>query len=126
MVTPVAWTSFATGCTPPVHGIHDFYYVEAGDRTIRSNHSGRVRVPTGLALALPPGMEGQVRPRSGLAWRTGVTVLNAPGTIDADYRGEIQVLLVNLGSEPAVIKRGDRVAHGREIDHGRHAGEVLH
>jgi dUTP pyrophosphatase len=71
---------------------------------------GRVRVPTGLALALPPGMEGQVRPRSGLAWRTGVTVLNAPGTIDADYRGEIQVLLVNLGSEPAVIRRGDRVA----------------
>jgi len=71
---------------------------------------GRVRVPTGLALALPPGMEGQVRPRSGLAWRSGVTVLNAPGTIDADYRGEVQVLLVNLGSEPAVIRRGDRVA----------------
>jgi dUTP pyrophosphatase len=71
---------------------------------------GRVRVPTGLALALPPGLEGQVRPRSGLAWRTGVSVLNAPGTIDADYRGEIQVLLVNLGNEPAVIKRGDRIA----------------
>jgi dUTP pyrophosphatase len=67
-------------------------------------------VPTGLALALPPGLEGQVRPRSGLAHRTGVTVLNAPGTIDSDYRGEVQVLLVNLGREPAVVRRGDRIA----------------
>jgi len=71
---------------------------------------GRVRVPTGWALALPAGHEGQVRPRSGLAWKSGVTVLNAPGTIDADYRGEVQVLLVNLGTEPAVIRRGDRIA----------------
>ncbi|MEL7348759.1 MAG: dUTP diphosphatase, partial [Pseudomonadota bacterium] len=60
---------------------------------------GRVAVPTGLALALPAGTEGQVRPRSGLAARQGVTVLNAPGTIDADYRGELRVLLVNLGAE---------------------------
>jgi len=71
---------------------------------------GRVRVPTGVALALPAGHEGQVRPRSGLAWKSGVTVLNAPGTIDADYRGEVQVLLVNLGAEPAVIRPGDRIA----------------
>ena len=71
---------------------------------------GRLRVPTGFALALPPGHEGQVRPRSGLAARHGLTVLNAPGTIDADYRGEVQVLLVNLGDSAVLIQRGDRVA----------------
>jgi dUTP pyrophosphatase len=71
---------------------------------------GRALVPTGLILALPAGTEGQVRPRSGLALSQGLTVLNAPGTIDADYRGEVQVLLVNLGSGPAVIERGDRIA----------------
>jgi dUTP pyrophosphatase len=70
----------------------------------------RVAVPTGLVVELPPGYEGQVRPRSGLAARFGVTVVNAPGTIDADYRGEVRVLLVNLGSEPFTIERGDRVA----------------
>ena len=67
-------------------------------------------VPTGLALAIPAGFEGQVRPRSGLAQRDGVTVLNAPGTIDADYRGEVQVLLVNLGTAPVAVRRGDRIA----------------
>lgn len=67
-------------------------------------------VPTGLVLALPPGFEGQVRPRSGLALRHGVTVLNAPGTIDADYRGEVAVLLVNHGAEPFEVRRGDRIA----------------
>jgi dUTP pyrophosphatase len=71
---------------------------------------GRVLVPTGIAIALPPGTEGQVRPRSGLAVRHGLTVLNAPGTIDADYRGEIQVLLVNLGAEAVSITRGMRIA----------------
>ncbi len=70
----------------------------------------RARVPTGFAMALPPDHEGQVRPRSGLAARHGLTVLNAPGTIDADYRGELQILLVNLGSEPVTIERGERVA----------------
>jgi len=70
----------------------------------------RALVPTGIALALPAGYEGQVRPRSGLAHRAGVTVLNAPGTIDSDYRGEVQVLLVNLGDEAAVVRRGDRIA----------------
>lgn len=67
-------------------------------------------VPTGLALALPHGTEGQVRPRSGLALRYGVTVLNSPGTIDADYRGEVQVLLINHGQQPFEIRRGDRIA----------------
>lgn len=67
-------------------------------------------VPTGIAIALPPGMEAQVRPRSGLARNHGVTVLNSPGTIDADYRGEIQVLLINHGREPFVVPRGMRMA----------------
>jgi dUTP pyrophosphatase len=67
-------------------------------------------VPTGLAIALPVGFEAQVRPRSGLAARHGVTVLNSPGTIDADYRGEIQVILINHGAEPFAIKRGERIA----------------
>jgi dUTP pyrophosphatase len=70
----------------------------------------RALVPTGIAIALPAGSEAQVRPRSGLAVRHGLTVLNAPGTIDADYRGEIQVLLVNLGSDPVTILRGMRIA----------------
>ena len=70
----------------------------------------RDAIPTGLAFAVPPGYEMQVRPRSGLAFRSGVTVVNAPGTVDSDYRGEVKVLLVNLGSEPYIIKRGDRIA----------------
>jgi dUTP pyrophosphatase len=71
---------------------------------------GRALVPTGLTIALPPGYEGQVRPRSGLAVKHGVTVLNAPGTIDADYRGEVKVLLINHGSDPFVVERGMRIA----------------
>ena len=71
---------------------------------------GRALIPTGVALSLPPGVEGQVRPRSGLAIRHGVTCLNSPGTIDADYRGEIQVILANLGEEPFRVRRGDRIA----------------
>ena len=67
-------------------------------------------VPTGLAIALPEGFEAQVRPRSGLAAKHGVTVLNSPGTIDADYRGEIQVILINHGTEPFAIRRGERIA----------------
>jgi len=70
----------------------------------------RALIPTGLAIALPPGTEAQVRPRSGLAVKQGLTVLNAPGTIDADYRGELQVLLVNLGNAPVSITRGMRIA----------------
>ncbi len=70
----------------------------------------RQLVPTGLSIALPAGYEAQVRPRSGLALKHGITVLNSPGTIDADYRGEVKVLLVNHGAEPFVLKRGDRVA----------------
>jgi dUTP diphosphatase len=70
----------------------------------------RQLIPTGLAIALPAGFEAQVRPRSGLALKHGITVLNSPGTIDADYRGEVQVLLINHGEAPFVIRRGDRIA----------------
>lgn len=70
----------------------------------------RVAVPTGFAVEIPPGYEGQVRPRSGLAFRSGLTVVNAPGTIDSDYRGELKVLLVNLSEETVEIHPGDRVA----------------
>jgi dUTP pyrophosphatase len=70
----------------------------------------RALIPTGWAIAVPMGYEAQVRPRSGLALRHGVTVLNAPGTIDADYRGEVQVLLVNVGLQPLTIEHGDRIA----------------
>lgn len=70
----------------------------------------RALVPTGIAIALPDGYEAQVRPRSGLALEYGVTLLNAPGTIDTDYRGEIKVIMVNFGREPFIIRRGDRIA----------------
>ena len=70
----------------------------------------RAAVPTGLVVEIPDGFEGQVRPRSGLAIKAGLTVVNAPGTIDSDYRGELKVLMVNLGSEPIAIGRGDRIA----------------
>lgn len=71
---------------------------------------GRALVPTGLAIALPPGYEAQVRPRSGLALKHGITLLNSPGTIDADYRGEVGVILVNLGPDPVTLARGERIA----------------
>jgi dUTP pyrophosphatase len=70
----------------------------------------RALIATGIALALPAGIEGQIRPRSGLALRSGITVLNSPGTIDADYRGEVQVILVNLGAEAFLVERGARIA----------------
>ncbi|MFI5314420.1 MAG: dUTP diphosphatase [Myxococcota bacterium] len=70
----------------------------------------RALVPTGFALAIPPGFEGQVRPRSGLALHAGVTLANAPGTVDSDYRGEVGVILVNLGREPFQLRRGERIA----------------
>ncbi|MGE5062177.1 MAG: dUTP diphosphatase [Betaproteobacteria bacterium] len=70
----------------------------------------RALIPAGLAIALPPGFEAQIRPRSGLALREGLTMINSPGTIDSDYRGEIQLIAINLGSEPIVIHRGQRIA----------------
>ncbi|EAV42469.1 dUTPase [Stappia aggregata IAM 12614] len=82
----------------------------AVDGTITLAPGARALVPTGLAMALPAGYEAQVRPRSGLAAKHGVTVLNTPGTIDADYRGEVKVILINLGEVPFEISRGDRIA----------------
>ena len=72
--------------------------------------NARALIPTGLALEIPPGYEAQVRPRSGLALKYGVTLLNSPGTIDADYRGELMVIMINHGSEPFLVRRGDRIA----------------
>ena len=71
---------------------------------------GRAAIPTGLAFALPAGIEGQIRPRPGLALHHGITVLNSPGTLDADYRGELHVILANLGAEPFIVERGARIA----------------
>ncbi|MEX2601936.1 MAG: dUTP diphosphatase [Balneolaceae bacterium] len=70
----------------------------------------RALIPTGLQMAIPPGYEAQIRPRSGLAWKNGITMLNTPGTIDSDYRGEVKVLAVNHGEEEFVIRHGDRIA----------------
>jgi dUTP diphosphatase len=83
--------------------------VAAGDEVVLLP-GGRAAIPTGWAVELPPGYEGQIRPRSGLALRKAVTVLNAPGTLDFDYRGELIVLLVNLGQEPQAIRPGERIA----------------
>ena len=80
------------------------------NESVTLDPGARTAIPTGLTLAIPRGFEGQVRPRSGLARKHGLTVANAPGTIDADYRGEVQVLLINLGSDPVTISRGDRIA----------------
>lgn len=80
------------------------------DAPLTLKPGARFAVPTGLAFAMPDGFEGQVRPRSGLAAKQGVTCLNTPGTIDADYRGEVKVILINLGEEDVHIRRGDRIA----------------
>jgi len=86
---------------------------------------GRAMIPTGFAIALPNGYEAQVRPRSGLALKNGVTCLNSPGTIDADYRGPVNVILANLGSEPFTVRRGDRVAQLVVAPVSRAAFEVV-
>jgi dUTP pyrophosphatase len=88
----------------------DLLAAVSADAPIEIAPGGRAMIPTGIAIALPPGSEGQIRPRSGLAARHGVTVLNAPGTIDADYRGEIQVILVNIGTEAFMVTKGMRIA----------------
>jgi dUTP pyrophosphatase len=86
----------------------DLLAAVAEDRVLQPGE--RALIPSGIAMALPPGYEGQIRPRSGLALEHGVTVLNAPGTIDADYRGEVGVVLINLGQAPEAITRGMRIA----------------
>jgi dUTP pyrophosphatase len=88
----------------------DLFAAVPADAPLLIAPGGRANVPTGIAIALPAGSEAQVRPRSGLSAKHGVTVLNAPGTIDADYRGEVQVILINHGSEPFAVHRGLRIA----------------
>jgi dUTP pyrophosphatase len=97
---PAAASAGSSGC--------DLRAAIDGERVLAPGE--RLLVPTGLALEIPAGWEGQVRPRSGLALRHGIAMVNAPGTIDSDYRGEVAVLLINLGAEPFVLRRGDRVA----------------
>ncbi len=80
------------------------------DKPVEIQPGGRTLIPTGLAMELPEGYEAQIRPRSGLALRHGLTVLNTPGTVDSDYRGEVSVLLVNLGDRPVTLSRGERIA----------------
>jgi len=82
----------------------------AVDRPLTIEPGQRVLVPTGLRIALPPGFEAQIRPRSGLAIKKGVTLVNTPGTIDADYRGEVRIIVINHGQESVTIERGDRIA----------------
>lgn len=86
----------------------DVYAAVADDLVLRPGE--RALIPTGIAIALPEGFEAQIRPRSGLALRHGVTLVNSPGTIDADYRGEIGILLINHGDEPFIVSRGSRIA----------------
>lgn len=88
----------------------DLLAANAANEPILLQPMERYLVPTGISFALPEGYEAQVRPRSGLAWKHGVTVLNSPGTIDCDYRGEVRVMLINLGTEAFTINRGDRIA----------------
>lgn len=95
--------------TPLAAGM-DLRAAVAEDAPLTLQPMARAMVPTGLAFAVPAGFEAQVRPRSGLAAKAGVTCLNTPGTIDADYRGEVKVILINLGEEDFIIRRGDRIA----------------
>jgi dUTP pyrophosphatase len=115
LVIPVVRLAHAEGLTLPERqsagaaGL-DLLAAVAAEEKITLNFCERALVPTGLVLQMPEGVEAQVRPRSGLALKHGVTVLNSPGTIDADYRGEVKVLLVNFGREPFVVSRGLRIA----------------
>jgi dUTP pyrophosphatase len=88
----------------------DLYAAVPEDAPVTIASGDRATISTGVAIALPPGSEGQIRPRSGLAARHGVTILNSPGTIDADYRGELQVILVNISADSFVVRRGMRIA----------------
>jgi dUTP pyrophosphatase len=113
IVIPLVRIGAHAGLPAPEHMTADAAGVDlvaAVEEPVTLAPAARALIPTGIAVAVPSGYEAQVRPRSGLALRHGVTVLNAPGTIDADYRGEIKVLLVNLGTDPFVVRRGARIA----------------
>jgi dUTP pyrophosphatase len=109
----VAYSSASTSAVPPLYqsaGSAGADLCAGIDRDIVLQPGERALVPTGLRLQIPEGFEGQVRPRSGLALAHGITVLNSPGTIDSDYRGEVRVILLNLGGEAYTVKPGDRIA----------------
>ena len=110
---PVVVLPHGEGLDLPAHATADSAGLDlraALDAPVVLEPLERALIPTGLQLALPPGTEGQVRPRSGLAAKHGVSVLNSPGTIDADYRGEVKVILVNLSNAPFTVERGERIA----------------
>lgn len=110
---PVQRLSHSEGLDLPVHATPSSSGVDlaaAIDQPVKLEPGGHALIPTGLAIAVPDGYEAQVRPRSGLALKHGITVLNSPGTIDADYRGEIKVILINLGKDIFTIERGMRIA----------------
>lgn len=110
---PIEVLAHAQGLTLPVYetaGAAGMDLQAALEESLVLAPGARTAVPTGLKLAIPQGFEGQIRPRSGLALKAGITCLNAPGTIDSDYRGEVKVILANLGQEPVTIERGMRIA----------------
>ena len=112
-VIPVIRLAHAHGLPLPAYatpGAAGMDAIAAVPATVTIAPLARALIPTGLCFAIPPGFEVQVRPRSGLALKQGVSCLNTPGTIDSDYRGEVQILLINLGSEPVEISRGMRIA----------------
>lgn len=115
VIIPIRRLSHAEGLDLPAYATDhsagmDLRAAVPADEPLRLDPGVRALLPTGLQIALPTGYEAQVRPRSGLAVKHGITVLNSPGTIDADYRGEIKVILINHGSEPFAIERGERIA----------------
>lgn len=112
---PIVRLSHAEGLPLPAYETEhaagmDLRAAVTDEEPVTLKPGGRAMVPTGLSFAVPVGFEAQVRPRSGLAAKAGITCLNTPGTIDADYRGEVKVILINLGAEDFVIRRGDRIA----------------
>jgi dUTP pyrophosphatase len=115
MIVPVRVLSHGEGLELPAHATDDAAGLDLraavpADAPVVLPPGGYAAVPTGLQIELPRGTEGQVRPRSGLAAKHGVTVLNSPGTVDSDYRGEVKVLLINHGAEPFEVRRGERIA----------------
>jgi dUTP pyrophosphatase len=112
LLIPIQWLGKGTPRLPAYQSEEaagmDLFMAEDTPRTLMPLE--RALIATGIAIALPQGYEAQIRPRSGLAWRHGLTILNAPGTIDADYRGEIRVLLINLSQEPVTLHPNDRIA----------------
>jgi dUTP pyrophosphatase len=115
MTLRVLWLTHGEGLPLPSYATAgaaglDLHAALPANKPLELSPGARAAVPTGLVLAIPPGHEGQVRARSGSALRDGLAVLNAPGTVDSDYRGEVKVLLVNLGEKPITLRRGDRIA----------------